>query len=251
MKLENYKTFDFIVNAVNKSSPIKIEKTYHADGRHIGIKLKAKSAPISINESEFNYMNSIIVNHNLQNGFELSTGIGISTLGIATAFEKTGGHLITIDSYYEELTQIPTNIPVGNYTKIDIETIKLVSLSYQFVDFIITNLKLKPIVDMLIGWSPTDSIKAIEKRGIPLDFVFLDCPKNDEEFERDITSLKPFIGEKYVIFVHDTQCYTKKSFDLANKLFNKNMIQIYEYFLKTEYHSNRYFPLAIITNIDL
>lgn len=246
-----YTSFDALCESLNEVLDQKIQKVYHAGGHHIGIHLVSSYFPISVNESEFNFMFNFIIEHNLKSGFELSTGTGISTLALGSALKETGGHLITLDSYYEELTGVSSNIPVGAYTPEDVEKIKETSKCYKFVTEAVAALDLNPQVQVEIGWSPTDSVALIQKRGTPLDVVFLDCPKDDDEFERDIRSLQPLMNkDKYVIFVHDTHSYNQRSFDLVKELFGVEMIQKREYFEGTGYYSKQYFPLAVITNIQ-
>jgi predicted O-methyltransferase YrrM len=235
----------------NKIKHPHIEIIDHANGKHIGIRLKNYSFPISINEAEFNYIYNFIVNNNLKSGFELSTGTGISSIAIGLAMLKTNGHLITLDSYYENLTGISENIPVENYSKENIEEIIQKSECYKFAFQAISVLNLENIVQLEVGWSPTDVKILNEKRNVPLDFIFLDCPKNDDEFKRDIKAVLPFINKnKFAIFVHDSHCYTTDSFNLIKEIFNLEMIQKYEYFENTEYYCKKHFPLAIITNIN-
>jgi predicted O-methyltransferase YrrM len=246
-----YITFDSLCQSMNKDK-IQIKIIHHANKKHIGIHVSTRVFPISINESEFNFMLNFVVNNNLKNGFELSTGTGISTIALGTALKETNGHLITIDSYYEELHGISSNIPVGNYLSKDIEKIKETSLCYKFATSAIATMGLSDHVGFEIGWSPVDSVAAIQKRNTPMDLVFLDCPKNDAEFERDIRSIRPFMDmNKFAIFVHDTDSYTQKSFDLVKELFNTEMIQIYEYFKNTPHYAKQHFPIAIISNIKI
>ncbi len=245
-----YTSFITLCKMINDALGNKIEIVYHAGGHHTGIKMISRKFPISINESEFNHIFNFIVDNGLKNGFELSTGTGISTIAIGSALKETRGHLITLDSYYEELTGISENIPVGSYTPEQIAKVKERSDCYKFVNDIVQLLELDSVVQVEIGWSPGDSTASIQKRGTLLDFVFLDCPKDDEEFERDIRSLKPYINmDKFAIFVHDTHTYNQKSFDLIKEIFGTEMVQIHEYFKDTEHYTKQYYPLAIITNI--
>ncbi len=71
---------------------------------HKGLSLNGK-LPFSISEYEFNYMKNFIIEHDLKNGFELATGIAISTLSLGAASQIIGGKLCSLDSYEEELVQ--------------------------------------------------------------------------------------------------------------------------------------------------
>jgi len=244
-----YTTFEDLRNDLNKALGQRVAIVYHAGGHHVGMTV-TRNFPISVNEAEFNYMHNFVVDHGLKSGFELSTGTGISTIALGTALRETGGHLITMDSYYEELTGVSQKIPVGSYTPENVAEVQSKSNCYKFVTQMIPHMGLESTVQVEIGWSPTDSVISINKRGTPLDVVFFDCPKNDVEFERDFRSILPYLNkEKFVIFVHDTHTYTEKSFDLVKQLLGIEMVRKHEYFQDTEHYSKRYFPLAVITNI--
>ena len=129
----NYIKFNDLVNDINSIVTQKVEIIKHSGGRHVGIKFVDKPVPISINESEYNFMYQTIVNNNLKVGYELSTGVGISTIAISQAFKFTGGHLISLDSYYEEITHVSNNIPIGNYTYKDKQKVAEISNSYNII----------------------------------------------------------------------------------------------------------------------
>jgi predicted O-methyltransferase YrrM len=245
----NYIKFNDLVNDINSIVTQKVEITKHSGGRHVGIKFVDKPVPISINEAEYNFMHQTIVNNNLKVGYELSTGVGISTIAISQAFKFTDGHLISLDSYYEEITNVSNNIPIGNYTEDDKKQIAKLSNSYNMLQKYISNKELGKFVSIEIGWSPTDSTKLLEKRNAPLDFVFLDCPKSDKEFERDLNSIVPFLGKKYIIFVHDTHTFTNKSFELVKNVLGIDMKKVYDYFIDTPYQSRRHYALGVINNL--
>ncbi len=61
----NYIKFNDLVNDINTIVTQKVEITKHSGGRHVGIKFVDKPVPISINESEYNFMYQTIVNNNL------------------------------------------------------------------------------------------------------------------------------------------------------------------------------------------
>jgi len=122
-----YQSFEQLTRELNNICQNKLEIINHAGGNHVGIKLVDKELPISINEAEYNFMQESIERNNLQFGFELSTGIGISTLALAKGFKRTKGQLISLDSYYEELNSsiISSEEPIFEYSEKDIENIKL------------------------------------------------------------------------------------------------------------------------------
>lgn len=239
-----YVTFSELVEKINSVSEHKVMIEHHAGGQHIGIRHSARLFPISVNESEFNFMQDVIIGNNLKSGFELSTGTGISTIGIGRAFSKTGGQLISMDSYYEESTQLLAKVDHPSYTLEEKEKIKKEAGGYMFIKNMVELEKLP--VDLQVGWSPEDVITVLE--GKTLDFVFLDCPKSDPEFERDITTIKPFINkEKFYIFIHDSHTFTDKSFELVKSLFGLEMKRINDFHTGTPYARSWRFPLALIT----
>ncbi len=69
-----------------------------------------RSIPVSLSETEFNYLSQFIVEHNLTAGFDLATAFGISALAIGLGLKKTGGRLLSMDSYREEESQ---DQPIG------------------------------------------------------------------------------------------------------------------------------------------
>lgn len=240
----SYVKFDELIEYVNGISEQKISLITHAI-YHTGIRNVGKMFPISVNESEFNFMHDTIVKYNLRNGFELSTGTGISTIGLGRAFATTSGSLISMDSYYEEATQLLATTTHETYTDEEKDKIKSESKCYKFVNDIVTKESLP--VKLAVGWSPEDVIKALTDKSI--DFVFLDCPKSDDEFQRDINAIHPFINkEKFFIFIHDSHTFTPKSFELVKSLFNLEIKLIHSYYENTIYAKNWHYPLGMITN---
>jgi predicted O-methyltransferase YrrM len=240
----NYTTFDTFIEYINAISDQKITLIYNGEG-HIGIHHHGKQFPISINESEFNFMQYTIITNNLTKGFELSTGTGVSTIGLGRAFLSTNGNLTSLDSYYEEMYQLSQEIPIGNHDETTISYIKQNSPAYKLCENIINKEQLP--INLEIGWSPTDLEKTIKHK--PLDFVFLDCPKSDSEFERDFNGILPFLNSNlFFMFVHDTHTFTKKSFDLVKSKLNVEMKLIYNYYENTLYERRWKYPMALITN---
>ncbi len=243
MILEKYTTFNELINYINYNLDIKI--SYGGNEHHRGIKLVDRGLPISINEHEFNYMHDFIVGNNLQNGYELATGTGISTLSAGIAFKKTNGKLITLDNYIEEESQIIQVNPTLDKTNIN-------SLAYKLVIDMINHFNLTDTVSVHIGNSPEKTIEIFEEIDCKLDYVFFDCPKSDLDFHRDLMSIIKYLNtDKFLIFVHDTHTFTQKSFNLVKEVLGIEMKLIFEYYVGTSNYSNRKYPMAIITNINV
>jgi predicted O-methyltransferase YrrM len=176
-----------------EGGPVK----YVATGRG-HLKMENHRFPYSIKQDEWDYLHNLIVENNLQRGFELATAFGISGSAIGTAFKKTGGKFVTMDAYVEEKLDDP-----GKYKDHE----KLVyeqSDGYKSVKFLIERFELKDHMFAEIGWSPDDVESAIRKH-FPekLDFVFLDAVHFEQHMIRDIDAIRPHLAEKFIFVFHD------------------------------------------------
>lgn len=239
MILDKYTTFEELISEINSFSETKI--CFGGVIEHNGITFVGKGLPVSINEHEFNYIHDFIVNHKLVCGYELATGTGISTLSSAIAMKKNNGMLITMDNYIEDKIQ-EQQIKFNNIDEV------VNSESYTFVTKILNHYSLNN-VNLVIGNSPKDSIRIFNKNKYKFDYVFLDCPKCDDDFERDILSIKNNLDNNFAIFVHDTHTFTERSFKLVEEIFGLKMVLIDEYYENTPFYSKRKYPLGLITNI--
>ena len=89
--------------------PVKYERSGRGH-----IKMVGHSVPYSIMQKEWDFLHNIVVDNNLQRGFELATAFGVSGSAIGTAMKKTGGKLVTMDAYVEEKYN-----NAGTYEKFD------------------------------------------------------------------------------------------------------------------------------------
>jgi hypothetical protein len=243
MNPNNYITWKKFIS-IAKS---KCDLTFYDDKchpLHYGLSLNGK-LPFSVNEYEFNYMKDFIIKHNLQLGYELATGIGVSTVGIGLGFKQTDGMLLTLDSYIEEKNQ---NIVDNKY---DFNMV-VNSKGYNNNKKLLQAFEVDKNVVLKQGWSPVDSIKYLNSyfNDKKLDFVFLDCPKFIDEYDRDVKYLKDYINkEKFAIFVHDTHCMRNDYIVLSEKYFDITPIFINTYMINnTEIKVE--FPISLITNIQ-
>lgn len=240
--MNEYYTFNQLIESVNANSPVKIKKGGHPD--HVGIVLSNKPLPVSINEHEFNFMKDFIIKHNLTNGVELATGTGVSTVAIGYGMSKTGGQLMSMDAYIEEQMQ---QQPI--YTKN--EACYQQSNCYKLANYMLQHFNLDKYVNLKVGMSPHDLIHEIKNLNARVDFVFLDCPKTNADYERDIKAISIFLAEKYAIFVHDTHGYRGSSVDdLNKKLFGKTFHKIHTYYKNTDHEITKRWPMALITNLE-
>jgi hypothetical protein len=241
----DYITFDTIINNNNNNNTIKIGKVKpnHNCQFMLGyIKNNVISLPFSINNFEFNFMRDVIIKNNLKNGYELATGLGISTLAISLGMKETDGHLISCDSYQEVNENIVTLNGDKLFNMYDTDTYKVCSYLLKYYDT-------AKYVSLFNALSPHQTNDILIKNEKKLDMVFLDCPKNDEDFERDIYSICNLINlDKFIIFIHDSHCFTEKSNNLCKSIFNMEIKYINDYYKNTNYAGYSYYPLAYISN---
>jgi predicted O-methyltransferase YrrM len=237
-----YYTFNDIIENVNKSCPVKLQ--LHSYKIHGGICLQSHELPVSINEPEFNYMKDFIIKHCLKTGVELATGTGISALSIGLGMKETGGSLMSMDAYLEEQTQ---QQPIHTTGK----SVYMNSNCYIVATYMKELYNLQGIVNFKIGLSPHDLKKEIENLNSKVDFVFLDCPKDDDDYERDIRAIYPYLSDKYAIFIHDTHTYKGYADKINMELFGKTFTKIHKYYEGTEHEIIKFWPMALITNLDL
>jgi len=246
--LNQYTTFNQLIGLINTISPNCMAVHSHAGGKHIGCGFRSHMFPLSINEQEFNYLHDVIIANQLTNGFELATGTGISTIAIGAGMKKTGGHLITLDSYFEAASQLSTGlIPDPSIDH------KVVQESYDYITIakLLKEFELSDFIDQETGWSPTDSIRLLSAYNRPIDFAFLDCPKGVEEIKRDVSILKDFVNkDKFVIFIHDIN--SDEARDEVNKMLHElcgwKVEPIGEYFKGTPNHAKVFFPIHVINH---
>lgn len=152
--------------------------------------------PISITEAEFLFIRDFIKQNNLQAGYECATAFGVSALAAGLGFKETGGFLITMDCYVEELFKDCSRYRGSNYDQLMIN--KAPAGMKMCLD--IKNrydVPIKPV----IGVSPRD---------IPpgqYDYVFIDAEHTTEAVKNDLMGIKPYLSEKYSVFIHDYHCF--------------------------------------------
>lgn len=162
------------------------------------IKMVQHPYPYSIKESEFNFLTNLVIENNLQRGYECATAFGVSSLAIGLGFKQTGGKVVTMDAYIEEKCKNP-----GAYENFSREVYDK-SDGYKSVNYLVDSFGLKEVLFPEIGWSPDDTETCIRKHfSEPLDFVFIDAGHFPEQMIKDIDAFLPLLGEKYVLAFHD------------------------------------------------
>lgn len=191
-----YKNYE---NLVNDSSEWEIQYEFGELDSHTSLRMVGTQYPNSLTEPEFNYLKNVIIENNLQKGFEVATGAGISTLAIGLGFKETNGKLVTMDAYNEEFLQDPLS---DNSDKKFYD-----SKGYKSVKQLIEKFNLEENVKAKVGWSPSDTETCINSVFSPeekLDFIFIDAFHTDEAAIKDFDSIKNRINpEKFVVALHD------------------------------------------------
>lgn len=194
----------------------------HGDEPNISLKMSKVNGPTSIKIEEFNYICKLIENNNLKRGYEIATGFGISALAAGIAFKKTGGKIVTLDSYIEEKTE--SDHAYRSFSKTLYENAE----GYKSVQNLIKMFSLENVIVPRVGWSPDDVETILTQEFInleqeKLDFVFIDGGHFVEAVERDIKSVKNYVGPGTKILLHDVfeGVFTVGFPDLVKRLLGK------------------------------
>jgi hypothetical protein len=193
---------------------------YEPSGRG-HIKMKGHSVPYSIMQAEWDFLHNIVVENNLQRGFELATAFGISGSAIGTAFKKTGGKFVTMDAYVEEKYN-----NAGKYEHFEKEVYDK-SDGYKSVKYLVEKFGLQDTMFPEIGWSPDDVGDIIGRHFTEkLDFVFLDAGHFEGQMIKDIDAIKPHLAEKFVFVFHDIYPWscTEKVHEHVRNVFGKSIV---------------------------
>lgn len=206
--------FDEIVKI--EDGPVGYE---HSGRGHI--KMRGHDFPLSIKQEEFDFLTKLVVDNNLQRGFECATAFGISGLASALGFKQTGGKLVTMDAYIEEKCR-----DAGAYKDFERQVYEQAD-GYKSVKHLIKHFELENTFFPEIGWSPDDVESVIEKhyKGEKLDFVFLDAGHFPEQMIKDISAIAPYLGKKFVFVFHDIYpwSFSEDVHKLCRDLFNKDV----------------------------
>lgn len=153
--------------------------------------------PTSIRQTEFEFLKQLIVDYDLKNGFELATAFGVSTTALGLGFKQTGGKLITMDAYVEEI------LSDCHYEGAQYQVYSDTD-GWKSVNYLIEHFRLQDVVTPDVGWSPEDTGSVISRNTTQkLDFVFLDAGHFPEQVMKDLNVLKNLLDDEYVIALHD------------------------------------------------
>lgn len=182
------------------------------------LKLKNKAFPWSVVQREFDYLYNTIVNNNLRRGFEACTGVGISALAAGLAMQKTGGKIVTLDAYIEELlesTDYKHYSPVLNHN----------ATAFETVNALIDKFQLKDILIPVVGWTPDNVAEHVEANFTePLDYVFIDGGHTPTQVIKDISGVLPYTTKDTHWLFHDAHdgVFNYEVKDFLQKTFGKS-----------------------------
>jgi len=196
--------------------------------------------PWSITVNEFDYLRRFIIKHDLRTGYECATAFGVSGLAIALGMKATGGELVTMDAYIEE----HCDFDLGYRNK---QSVYSESDGYRSAAYLMKKFGVDEHVHLTVGWSPTNVKENLEKHfdltNRKLDFVFIDAGHWDSAAIADATAVCEHLADKFAVFFHDTQCFSKKFFE-----FVKNTFGVSEYrIVVPEPHG---WNLGLVTNLE-
>ncbi len=190
--------YSTLIDIINDKSDVKVRPNDK------GIGMIDHKNPVSITEAEFNFIQNIIITHNLTRGYECATAFGISALAAGLGFKETNGQLVTMDAYIEELYN-----DCSSY--FNMEGTFQDSDGYKLANFLIKEYQVPVVAE--IGWSPDDVTKVINRHynGQKLDYVFIDAMHNDNAFIKDVKSVLPHLLDEFIFLGHDLHCFAEKT----------------------------------------
>ena len=171
--------------------------------------------PLSVRYDEFEFLKNLVIKYNLKSGFELATAFGVSTVALGLGFKQTGGKLVTMDAYVEELEESYDLTYHNNEPNYDAD-------GFKSVNYLIEHFRLKNVVNPQIGWSPVDVREVVKNHSNKtFDFLFLDGGHSPEQVIQDLFAIRPFMEKEYVIVLHDyfDEVFTSEVKDTVSYLF--------------------------------
>lgn len=106
------------------------------------------------------------------------------------------------------------------------------------------------MVSLRNGWFPKDFSEEyiISEVSGRVDYVLLDCPKDENDFNYMIRPIKNVLcQDNYSIFVHDTHGYVPGFIRIVKEVFGYDPIFLTE-FECGDKSAHQKFPMALITN---
>jgi len=228
--------YDDIVSAA-QDAPVKLLKD------SLSLRMAKHVNPLSITETEFEFIRSTIVNNKLKTGYEVATAFGVSALAMALGIKETGGKSVSMDCYIEEQFN-----SCEVYRDKD-RTLYQDSDGFRSASFLMKHFGVENHITLAVGWSPDDTETVLKNTFGPkvkLDYVMIDAQHIDKSLIADFDAVLPYINRKrFVLFVHDLHCFTSEAIGHIERSLETKLSVVPECALGT---GNGY-NLAMATNI--
>jgi len=231
--------FTHDINALMPPVKIVPSEMHH---EHKGLRYEGKGLPVSISENEFNYIRDYVIKNKFKSAIEIGTGIGISAIAIGLGLKKTGGKLLTIDSYEEELLNVQPKKLSG---KVNVDAV-----GADFLEWALYQFNIEEQVTPLLGWFPKDTIYDVGDFVIAngnFDLVMIDAAKNDYTFIDIMRAVVPYMNRrKFSIIIHDVHTLSEKTDNYILNVFERNIILVHKFG-----DEKQAFPLALVEGGDI
>ena len=192
---------DDIYNAgLAEQAPIKYEFV-----NKTSLKMVNHRMPWSISSNEMQFIHDTVTRYGLRNGYEMATAFGASTIAMGLAIKNNGGKLVTMDAYIEEQYNDCAEyefVPPITYPTSD---------GFASVLHLLKHFNLSDAVFPTVGWSPRDASKnlfSVFSADDKIDIAFIDGLHCDAAVLKDIEAIRPFLADKFVLFLHDVHCFS-------------------------------------------
>jgi hypothetical protein len=173
--------------------------------RNWHLKMVGYDFPRAVHIKEFDFLKKLIIDYDLKSGYECATAFGVSTVALGLGFLQTGGKLISMDAYIEEIETESIVYDKMNRYRYDGKQHNTNSMGFKSANFLIEHFRLKNVVKLEIGYSPDDVGNVVQNNlNKKLDFVFIDAGHFPEQLIKDLESIRQFLDDEYVIVLHDS-----------------------------------------------
>lgn len=180
------------------------ERAY-AVNEHGSMQIVGRHHPWSITETEFNYIARDVARRGCKRGFEIGTGLGISSLAAAFGMRETGGKIVTMDCFIESQHQDCFAYKNASHTYPE-------TLERQTIQKLVEHFGLQEHLIAAVGISPRDVPTTVRRHfgTHRCDYGFLDGEHRDQALVRDLTAIKPQLARRHALFLHDADAYSER-----------------------------------------
>lgn len=206
-----------LASITDKLEPVLFPNQLAFDELDWMYRLRDRKFPYSLTFEEGMLFHYLVASNDLKRGYEIATAFGMSSFFIATAMQKTGGHLVSADAYIEE--EMEDFLYDHEATKAHVDKIAQLQQQkrhsklprgLQFAIEGAMELQVEEHVDYRIACSPEGVPELLDgylPKGSLLDFAFIDGGHFGEQPILDVKSVLPYLDrDRFLMMFHDTQC---------------------------------------------